>query len=105
MKHSARSILSGMLVFTMFLSTFCISLSGFDGQRSSWFDTMTVLLAEEEGGESETEVNHWDKNLKELHSFQYATIVFLLTDAGLEAFDTVPYRSLCLDVLSPPPEA
>lgn len=66
---------------------------------------MTVLLAEEENEESGSEENHPRKEAKEvLVPFRFKTS-FSVTTARSKRLLQRSYRSIYLDVLSPPPEA
>ncbi|MCB9186333.1 MAG: hypothetical protein H6601_06250 [Flavobacteriales bacterium] len=95
--------LTGFLVATIFLSMFCITLSGFQLNENAWLSVIVNSMNEEETEDiqiEDSEVNDAEWTVPVQFNFSWDK----LSGTG-EYSDTSPHIQYVMEVVSPPPEA
>ncbi|MCF8276637.1 MAG: hypothetical protein K9J17_07875 [Flavobacteriales bacterium] len=90
-------------MLTILISTFQVSVVGFQTGDNSWFDFLTTVMAEEETEDAQSEEDSFEAMdwLLSDHSFVELASVF---SSETYRFHN-PYISFVGEVSSPPPEA
>lgn len=89
---------------TVLLSSFQVTLAGYQTEDDSWFSILTLLIAEEESEEKEKEEKEEKESVKDWVALQqsYNVLKQCVTVDKAELF--AHYKTVNREVISPPPE-
>lgn len=102
--HIVKFVCSFFITAVLFSSvqiTVC-SLMSPDG---SWFEVLSSLMTEEENEETEKEEKEQKESSKEWISFYELMASSSLSQLDLHSNHLLNYKSICREVLSPPPDS
>ena len=98
------SFICWIFISTLFLSSMQVTLAGYQSADSTWFNLITLLIADEENEDSEKSE---EENSSQDHWFSHEMLAFTSVETnGLKRVKhNDGYHHVFREVLSPPPKA
>jgi len=99
-----KTFVCWFFISTLFISALQVTVAGYQADENSWFNIITLIIAEEENEESESEEKESEKEAKDWVPFRQYSRHFAGTLVSVEATCTLQCQGVMREVLSPPPE-